>query len=192
MALHGLVTAPFWLARRRGAGLVLLPAAPRHPGGDRATFSACIGCCENKYYLDRINEVVFAGGARLLGRGLWKAATMALIDGLAVNGSAKLVGWLAACCPQPAVGLHLSLRLRDAGRRRRRAVLLPDLAVRLLSGADRPPANKKNAEHASLAESGRSGCRSCSANADPRHRPRPQRAAGAHASRWPAACSACW
>jgi NADH-quinone oxidoreductase subunit L len=45
--------------------------------------------------MDRINEVVFAGGARLLGRGLWKGGDQALIDGLAVNGSARLVGWVA-------------------------------------------------------------------------------------------------
>ena len=39
--------------------------------------------------------MVFAGGARLLGRGLWKAGDQMLIDGLAVNGSVKLVGWVA-------------------------------------------------------------------------------------------------
>jgi NADH-quinone oxidoreductase subunit L len=46
--------------------------------------------------MDRINEVVFAGGARQVGRGLWKAGDQALIDGVAINGSAKLVGWIAS------------------------------------------------------------------------------------------------
>ena len=43
-----------------------------------------------------INEVVFAAGARFLGRSLWKRGDQELIDGVAVNGSAKLVGGVAA------------------------------------------------------------------------------------------------
>jgi NADH-quinone oxidoreductase subunit L len=31
----------------------------------------------------------------LLGKGLWRGGDQALIDGLFVNGSAKLVGWIA-------------------------------------------------------------------------------------------------
>lgn len=50
---------------------------------------------ENKYFFDRFNEIVFAGGARLLGNGLWRAGDRGLIDGVGVNGSAKLVGWVA-------------------------------------------------------------------------------------------------
>ena len=47
---------------------------------------------EEKYGFDRFNDWFFAGGARLLGRGLWKGGDQALIDGLAVHGSAKVVG----------------------------------------------------------------------------------------------------
>ncbi|HQW81941.1 MAG TPA: NADH-quinone oxidoreductase subunit L, partial [Pseudomonadota bacterium] len=36
-------------------------------------------------------ELFFAGGSRLLGRGLWKGGDVALIDGATVNGSATLV-----------------------------------------------------------------------------------------------------
>ena len=50
---------------------------------------------ENKYYLDWINENIVAAGARLLGRGLWKGGDQALIDGLVVNGSWKVVGWFS-------------------------------------------------------------------------------------------------
>jgi len=97
MALHGLVTAPFWLA---AAGVALAwyfyLRRPDIPAAIARRFAPLYRLLENKYYLDRINEIVFAGGARLLGRGLWKGGDLALIDGLAVNGSAKLVGWLAA------------------------------------------------------------------------------------------------
>jgi NADH-quinone oxidoreductase subunit L len=49
----------------------------------------------NKYYLDAFNERVIAGGSRALGGLLWRGGDMAIIDGAAVNGSARLVGWLA-------------------------------------------------------------------------------------------------
>jgi NADH-quinone oxidoreductase subunit L len=97
MALHGLVTAPFWLAV---AGVALAwffyLKRPDIPEAIARRFAAIHRLLENKYYLDRVNEVVFAGGARLIGRGLWKGGDVALIDGVAVNGSARLVGWVAA------------------------------------------------------------------------------------------------
>jgi NADH-quinone oxidoreductase subunit L len=49
----------------------------------------------NKYYADDFNQAVFAGGARGLGRLLWKLGDALLIDGLIVNGSARMVGWVA-------------------------------------------------------------------------------------------------
>jgi NADH-quinone oxidoreductase subunit L len=50
---------------------------------------------DNKYYMDKFNDIVFAGGARMVGGGLWKVGDRALIDGLLVNGSARLVGWFS-------------------------------------------------------------------------------------------------
>ena len=47
---------------------------------------------DNKYYFDRFNEIVFAGGARLLGKGLWKGGDVGVIDGLFVGGAVRLVG----------------------------------------------------------------------------------------------------
>ncbi len=47
---------------------------------------------ENKYGFDRFNEVVFAGGARAIGRVFWKAGDLAVIDGVVVNGAAKTIG----------------------------------------------------------------------------------------------------
>jgi len=49
----------------------------------------------NKYYLDAFNEHVLAGGARVIGRALWRIGDVALIDGTIVNGSARLVNWFA-------------------------------------------------------------------------------------------------
>jgi NADH-quinone oxidoreductase subunit L len=97
MALHALETAPFLLAL---AGVVLAwflyLKRPDLPDAVAARFAFLYRLLDNKYYLDRINEFVFAGGSRLIGRGLWKGGDQGLIDGIAINGSARLVGWFAS------------------------------------------------------------------------------------------------
>jgi NADH-quinone oxidoreductase subunit L len=50
---------------------------------------------EQKYYMDWFNENVLAKGARGLGLGFWKVGDRAIIDGLLVNGSWKVVGLLS-------------------------------------------------------------------------------------------------
>ncbi|MEZ5653504.1 MAG: NADH-quinone oxidoreductase subunit L [Burkholderiaceae bacterium] len=94
MAMHGFRTLPFWLmiAGAVSAWLFYL-VAPVIPATIRKIAGPIYTLLDNKYYLDKINEVVFAAGARLVGRGLWKGGDQALIDGVAVNGSARLVGW---------------------------------------------------------------------------------------------------
>jgi len=59
----------------------------------RQRFSAIYQLLVNKYYADDFNEAVFAGGARGVGRMLWKFGDVVIIDGLLVNGSARVVGW---------------------------------------------------------------------------------------------------
>ena len=93
MALHGLQTAPFWLAL---AGMALsyymYMVNPALPAGIKARVQPLYRLLENKYYLDWINENILAKGARALGVGLWKVGDQAIIDGGVVNGSWKLVG----------------------------------------------------------------------------------------------------
>ena len=92
MALHGLTEAPFWLAFAGVAlaGLFYL-LAPRLPAFFRRCFAPIHAVLENKYYFDRFNEIVFAGGARRIGKCLWKQGDRGLIDGLGVAGSSRLV-----------------------------------------------------------------------------------------------------
>jgi NADH-quinone oxidoreductase subunit L len=101
MALHGLTTAPFWLALAGvvAAGVFYL-LKPEIPDKIAQTFAPLYRLLDNKYYMDKINEWVFARGARKVGVGLWRGGDMALIDGVAVNGSARLVGWIAAVIRQ--------------------------------------------------------------------------------------------
>ena len=96
MALHGLQTAPFWLAMG-GVALAwfFYMKRPDIPAAIQRMFKPIHTLLENKYYFDRFNEIFFAGGARALGKGLWKAGDQGLIDGIAINGSAKLVGWVS-------------------------------------------------------------------------------------------------
>src|SRR5690606_8439056 len=96
MALHGFVTAPFWLALAGVlAAYYCYMVNPRVPAWFYDKFRGVHTLLDNKYYMDKINETVFAAGARGLGRGLWSVGDRTLIDGLVVNGSAKVVGWFS-------------------------------------------------------------------------------------------------
>jgi NADH-quinone oxidoreductase subunit L len=96
MGVHALVTPVFWLAAAGvGAAYYCYLVNPAVPAAISRRLAPIQTLLDNKYYLDRFNEVFFAGGARALGSGLWKVGDQTLIDGVAVNGSAKLVGWLA-------------------------------------------------------------------------------------------------
>ena len=97
LALHAVQTWPFWLAL---AGVVtayiFYIVAPSIPAQILARLPLVHHVLEQKYFMDRINEFVFAGGARLLGGQLWKRADQSLIDGFFVNGSARVVGAIAS------------------------------------------------------------------------------------------------
>ncbi len=97
MIVHGMQTPPFWLALAGAAtAWYLYIARPELPAVIKAKAGILARILERKYGFDEFNDWFFAGGARLLGRGLWKGGDRALIDGLAVNGSARLVGWVAS------------------------------------------------------------------------------------------------
>jgi len=94
--LHGIEGPAFWLAM---AGLLtawyVYTRQPDLANQARMRFSLVYRILVNKYGFDRFNEIVFAGGARGTGWTLWKLGDVLLIDGLLVNGSAKVVGWLS-------------------------------------------------------------------------------------------------
>ena len=97
MAMHAVQSPVFWLAL---AGVVLswffYLKRPDIPEKLKKIFAPIYTVLENKYYFDKFNEVVLAGGARLLGRGLWKGGDAGVIDGLIVGGSVRVVGLVAA------------------------------------------------------------------------------------------------
>ncbi len=95
-ALHGLITLPFWLAVGGAVSAwYLYEKRPDLPEKIRERFSGLHALLERKYGFDDFNQAVFAAGSVKIGRGLWKYADAGLIDGIIVNGSAKVVGWSA-------------------------------------------------------------------------------------------------
>ncbi len=96
MVVHGLFTLPFWFAI---SGIVaawyLYLVRPDIPDQIARRLSVLYWALDNKYGFDRFNEIVFAGGARGAGAALWRIGDVKVIDGLAVNGSARVVGWLS-------------------------------------------------------------------------------------------------
>jgi NADH-quinone oxidoreductase subunit L len=83
LALAGVLTAWFLYLKR-----------PDLPAKIKARCGGLYTLLDNKYYMDKINETVFAKGAVTIGRGLWQEGDQAVIDGI-VNNSARSVGWLA-------------------------------------------------------------------------------------------------
>ncbi len=97
MALHGLMTAPFWLALAGvAAAYYMYMVNPALPAAIKRRVEPLNTLLENKYYMDWFNENVLARGARGLGIGLWKGGDEKVIDGALVNGSWKLVGWVSS------------------------------------------------------------------------------------------------
>ena len=96
MGLHGLTSLPFFIA----LAVVALAAffylvQPDLPDRIAARVRWLYTILVNHYYFDRFNEIVFAGGARRLGRWLWQIGDRTVIDGAMVNGSAQIVGEVA-------------------------------------------------------------------------------------------------
>jgi NADH-quinone oxidoreductase subunit L len=94
--LHALTGPVFWLML---AGVLaawfLYIKRPDLPSVIAERFSAIYTVLANKFYFDEINQFLFGRGSVGLGKALWRVGDVALIDGLAVNGSARVVGWLS-------------------------------------------------------------------------------------------------
>ena len=97
MALHGLMSLPFWLALSGVVtAYVFYMVKPEIPAAIQRRFGFVYRLLENKYYMDWINEHLLAPAARAAGQGLWKGGDVALIDGAIINASARGIGGLAS------------------------------------------------------------------------------------------------
>jgi NADH-quinone oxidoreductase subunit L len=96
MALHAFGTLVFWLAAAGvAAAWWCYLKQPAIPAALARSFAPVLRLLENKYYMDWINENLIAPAARATGRGLWKGGDIAVIDGVAIDGSAAAVNGFA-------------------------------------------------------------------------------------------------
>ncbi|MDG4555268.1 MAG: NADH-quinone oxidoreductase subunit L [Candidatus Competibacter sp.] len=104
-ALHGLTGLPFILVLAGFASaFYLYMMRPDLPELLQRKFAALYDIMVRKYLFDEIYQAVLMRGSRGLGTALWKYADAGLIDGLMVNGTARLVGWVAAITRQVQTG----------------------------------------------------------------------------------------
>jgi NADH-quinone oxidoreductase subunit L len=84
LALAGVAAAWFLYIKR-----------PDLPPKIATQFSALYRLLAHKFYFDEAYQALFGAGSRGMGTALWRVGDVALIDGVMVNGSARVVGWLA-------------------------------------------------------------------------------------------------
>ena len=103
--LHGILGPAFWFAMvGLGTAWYVYTQKPSIAAEAATRFRVVYQVLINKYGFDRFNEIFFAGGARGTGWTLWKLGDVLVIDGLLVNGSARLVGWLSGVVRQVQSG----------------------------------------------------------------------------------------
>jgi NADH-quinone oxidoreductase subunit L len=94
--LHGLVSLPFWLAVAGIATAYLLYLKRTDlPKRVAKALGPLYALVERKYGFDELYSWFFAGGARTVGKGFWRGGDQTVIDGLMVNGTARVVGWFS-------------------------------------------------------------------------------------------------
>ncbi len=94
---HGLAGLPFWLAVAGIATAWLLYIKRTDlPAKIQARSGALYALLANNYYIDRLNDWLFAGGFRRIGAFLSNVGDKSIIDGFFVNGSARVVGATSA------------------------------------------------------------------------------------------------
>ncbi len=94
---HGLQSLPMLLlVAGFGLAWLLYIRSPQLPERIRRRTHMLYTILIHKYGFDAFNDIVLAGGARAIGRLLWKTGDVRLIDGLMVNGTARVVAWVSA------------------------------------------------------------------------------------------------
>ncbi len=96
-ALHGVTGLPFVLVLAGfGSAFYLYMMKPELPDRIQQRFATLYDIMNRKYLFDEFYQSFFMRGSRNLGAALWKYADAGLIDGLMVNGTARLVGWVSS------------------------------------------------------------------------------------------------
>ena len=95
--LHGISEPlPFWLIVSAIAlAWYLYIKRPDLPAKIKTQFHVIYNILDRKYGFDDLYLALFAGGSRRIGRLFWKNGDEGAIDGIMVNGTAHLIGWVS-------------------------------------------------------------------------------------------------
>jgi NADH-quinone oxidoreductase subunit L len=97
LALHAFKTPPFWLAM---AGVltayIFVVKKPEWASKFKKALGPINHVLENNYYFDKIYINYFSAGGVGIGNRFWKWIDVAIIDGVMVNGTARLFAGLSA------------------------------------------------------------------------------------------------
>lgn len=97
MVLHGLTALPVILTVIGSVlAYYMYAVRPELPGKLAARFNGVYQTLMNKYGFDEFNQLVFVRGAKSIGSAFWQIGDVKLIDGLMVNGTARVVGWFSS------------------------------------------------------------------------------------------------
>jgi NADH-quinone oxidoreductase subunit L len=93
---HAIHSLPFWFMV---AGILLASyiylIKPQLAQSFAQRFAWFKSLLDHKYYFDDFNQKVLVNLSLMIGSAFWKAGDQMLIDGVAVNGSARSVGFIA-------------------------------------------------------------------------------------------------
>jgi NADH-quinone oxidoreductase subunit L len=93
---HGFISPPFWFAVAGIATAYVLYMKKKDlPKRIAVGLGPVYALVNRKYGFDELYSWLLAGGARALGKGFWRGGDQTVIDGLMVNGSARVVGWFS-------------------------------------------------------------------------------------------------
>ncbi len=97
MMAHALAPGPSWFAAAGiGAAIYLYLLRPDLPAVIKEKAGLLHTILDRKYGFDEAYQFLFGDGAVRFGTGLWKGGDVAVIDGIFVDGSARVVGRIAA------------------------------------------------------------------------------------------------
>jgi len=106
MVEHGIFSLPFLLAMSGvAAAWYIYMKNPQIAETTQQKFSFIYKMLDKKYWMDELYVKVFSDGSRGLGKGFWKAGDVTLIDGIIINGSAKVVSWTASIVRNVQTGM---------------------------------------------------------------------------------------
>jgi NADH-quinone oxidoreductase subunit L len=94
--VHAVTSLPFWLMTTGIAvATYIYLLKPQLADSLAQRLSPIKSLLEHKYFFDDFNQKVLVNFSLMIGSAFWKAGDQTLIDGVAVNGSARSVGMIA-------------------------------------------------------------------------------------------------